>query len=202
MTANTIRNPKIRRVLNEQALQTYSVLAPSADDNYFKTSTVLAAQTTTLLAASMTKAYAIDIPVVPVIIIVNDVASGETSWTSVAVTFVGIDQFGARISETVAAVDSSDTWTGTALNAYATLVSVAFTVTGGTAADGSDTYIIGFAKTFGLGVKIGSTSDVFIHNFNGATDAGTISNVYHTYVVAGTPDGAKILFLWIRSSGF
>ena len=198
----TINNPKMREAFRDQVLQHISTIPLAADDNYFKTSTVLAAQTTTLAAASMTKSYTPTTPVVPVLVIVNDVASGETSWTSVAATMVGLDQFGRRVAETVAAVDSSDTWTATWTTAFATLISVSFTITGGTAADGSDTYILGYAKTYGLGVKIGASADVIVHNFNGATDAGTISTVNHTYVVAGTPDAAKILEFWIRSSAY
>ena len=197
-----VHNPELREVVKQQTCTLLNWAVPAADDDYFKTSTALAAQTTTLLAASMTKSCAIDVPVVPVLVVTNDKAGGEVSWTSVSATFVGINKFGDRIGETVAGVNVGDVWTATANNAYATLVSVAFTVAGGTACDGSDSYIIGFAKTFGLGVNIRASGDVLIHNLNLATDAGTVDAQYNTYKFAGTPNGTLIGSLWVRSSAY
>lgn len=197
----SIRHPDIKQVIREQVPQSFRLIPPTADPDWFRVSTVLAAQTTTLLAAGMTKSYAPGHPIVPVLVVVHDVG-GDTSWTSIAVTLVGIDQFGVKISETVAAVDNADTWTATALNAYATLISIEFTITGGTAADGNDTYVLGFVKTYGLGVKIGATGDVLISNFDGTTESGTASTVYHTYVIAGTPNTTKILQLYMRSTAY
>jgi len=197
-----IHNPELREVVRQQACTFHNFAVPTADDNYFMESAVLAAQTTTLLAAGMTKSVSINVPVVPVLVITNDVASGETSWTSVAATFVGINQFGDRMGETVAAVDSTNTWTATANNAYASIISVAFTVTGGTACDGTDTYIIGFAKTYGLGANIRADGDVLVSNFNLATDAGTISTLYNTYTFGGSPNGTQIGSLWVRSTAY
>lgn len=196
-----VHDPELRAVIKQQSpcILSWVPLAPDAD--YFKTSTALAAsQTTTLLAASMTKTIAPLIPVCPTVTITNNVASGETSWTSVAVTFVGVDQFGITQSHTVAAVDSSDTWTGTSLIAFASLTSVAFTVTGGTACDTSDAYTIGYNKTYGLMVNVASSSDVILSNFDSATETGTVSTAYNTYTIAGTPNAVKVMTLIIRSS--
>ena len=197
--ASRVQKPELRTVFREQVVNAIEVAPLAAAADYFKTSTVLAAQTTTLLAASMTASVAINLPVVPVLVLTNDIATGETKWTSVSATVVGIDQFGTRNTETVAAVDASPTWTATFNHAYCSLISVAWTVTGGTAADGSDTYTIGYAKTYGLGCAIQDSSDVLISTFNGAADAGTISNVFHTYTIAGTPDAAKLFALYVRS---
>jgi len=195
-----LNNPKIKEAFNQQVIQTLEWAPAAADDDYFKTSTNLAAQTTTLASGDMTKSYVIDIPVQPVLVITNDKASGETSWTSVAATMTGIDQFGNAVSETIAATDSNDTWTATFLNAYAKLTELSFTVTGGTECDSSDSYVLGYAKTYGLCCVIGSSSDVLIHNFNLANDAGTVNTQYCTYTFAGTPDGSKLARLYIRST--
>ena len=191
-----IHNKQILEAVQNIAPTIINIPIPAADDNYFKTSTVPTAglnKTTTV--TSFTKSYVIDMPVVPVIVVTD---GADDNWTAVSIVVIGVDQFGKTISETVTATNSSGTWTGTALNAYLTLTSVAITITG--TATGADAYIIGFAKTYGLGVKIAATGDVVIHNFNGATDAGTISQRYATYAVAGTPDAAKLLHLFIRST--
>ena len=196
-----VRNPELGEVVKQQSCTFLNWAPAAAAANYFKTSTALAAQTTTLLAASMTKAYANDVPVVPIIVVTN--SGVAVAWTSVTGIVVGIDQFGYKISETIAAVDSGGgVWTLTAANAYATLISVSFTVAGGTAVDGNDSYVIGYGKTYGLGVNIGASGDVLIHNFNGATEAGTVSVANNTYVFAGTPDAAKIASLYVRSSAY
>lgn len=197
-----VRNPELSEVIKQQSCTAINWLVPAATANYFKTSTALAAQTTTLAAASMTKSYVTDVPVVPIIVVTNSGVS--VAWTSVTGTVVGIDQFGHKIAETIAGVVSNvnQTWTLTAVNAYATLISVAFTIAGGTAADSNDSYVIGFGKTYGLGVNIGASGDVLVHNFNLATDAGTISVANNTYTFAGTPDAAKYGYLYVRSSAY
>jgi len=194
-----ISNPKIREAFKQCVVNAIEFAPPAADDDYFKTSTALAADTTTLAAASMTKSVAPYYPVCPVLVITNDVATGETAWTSVSAELTGVDQFGQTITETVAGVDSN-TWTCTFTQAFCSLVSITFTKTGGTAADSSDTYILGFAKTYGLGQSIARSGDVLISNFNGAADAGTISVTKNTYAIAGTPDGSKLLNLYVRST--
>ncbi|RLC33741.1 MAG: hypothetical protein DRZ76_03980 [Candidatus Nealsonbacteria bacterium] len=176
----------------------FAPLAP--DPDYFKTSTNLSDQTTTLAAASMTASVAPQWPVVPVLVITNDKASGEESWTGVSATILGYDQFGELRPNTVDAVNSSDTWTATFTRAYCSLKSITFTVTGGTDVDSSDSYVLGFAKTYGLGQNIARSADVLIHNFDGAADDGTISTVYGTYTIDGTPDGSKLLNLYVRST--
>lgn len=184
-----IHNPELRENFAQMPRTVF--FAPlAADDDWFKTSTVLSAQETILLAGSMTKSVSPNIPVVPVLVITNDKASGETSWTSVEATIVGINQFGKRVVDTVDAVDSSDTWTATFNEAFASLVSITFTVTGGTAADGSDTYIFGYDKEYGLMCNIAASADVIVSTFNGTTDAGTVNVPYNTYTIAGTPDAA------------
>jgi len=194
-----VRNPEQREYMKYHLNQDVFFFPAAPDEDWFKTSTALAAQTTTLAAASMTKAYSPNRPVCPVLVITNDVASGETSWTSVAVTFLGVDQFGDLVTHSMAATDSSDTWTASCPVAYATLTSITFVVTGGTACDASDAYILGYAQTYGLGTQVESSDDVLNATFDAITDAGTVSTVYSTYLIAGTPDAAKIMYLNIRS---
>jgi len=195
-----IQNPQMREILRNMVCVPVDFIPPAADNDWFKTSTTLSAQTTTLLAASMTKSYCPGWPVVPVVVITNDKSSGETSWTSVSCTFVGVDQFNETQSSVVSAVNANDTWTATSNLAFMTLTSVEFTVTGGTECDSSDSYVIGFNKTYGLGQKIAASTDVRYHNFNGATDAGTISTTYHTYTIAGTPNGTAHMQWLCRTS--
>jgi len=201
--AQPIHNPLIRRAIKEQTIQYINFAPPAADDNYFKTSTALAAASTTLAAASMTKSYVpAGVAVCPVCVVTNDWASGEEDWTSVSVLFVGIDQFGDLITTTATGTVASHVWTATSAKAFLTLTKIVITITAGDgeAVDASDSYVLGFAKTYGLGCAIGVSGDVIVHNLDGATDAGTISTAHNTYLVAGTPDAAKLLQLYIRST--
>jgi NhaP-type Na+/H+ and K+/H+ antiporter len=160
------------------------------------TSTALTAganQTKTI--TSFTKDYCPGWPVVPVFVVAE--ATGDT-LTAVSAVIQGKDQFGDTISETVAATNSSGTWTGTAVNAFATITSFAVTTTGTTTAN--DTVILGFVKTYGLGCRLGASADVIAKLFNGAADAGTVSAANSTYVIAGTPDASKELVLCVRPS--
>jgi hypothetical protein len=194
----TIHNPMLRAILRAEGLKQVA-FAPLAEDlAWFKASTAPTAgdnKTTTLLAASMTAAGCPGWPVVPVITVID---SSGSDVTGVSAVVQGIDQLGDNRTESITATDSSGTWTGTALHAYETLISVAITIAG--TADAGDRYTIGFSKTYGFGCRIAATSDVVSKMFNGAADAGTVSIPYNTYVVAGTPDAAKELMLVIRPS--
>lgn len=194
-----IKNPELRDILKKQAFNRVIHMAPiTADADWFDASQTLDADTDgtyvlTVLAAGMTNATCPGYPVVPVIVVTED---STDSWTAVSIVVKGVDQFGDIISETVTATNSSGTWTGTAVNAYISLVSVVTTVTGTTSS--ADAQVIGFAKTIGLGCHIGATTDVLVKTFDGATDAGTVSAANHTYVIAGTPNNAKFLRLIIQ----
>jgi len=194
-----IRNPDIARAFKERVPHHIRYLPPAADADYFMTSTALAAAATTLAAADMTKCYVATMPVVPVVVVTNDQASGDDEWTSVTLQMTGIDQFGDKITETVAGSVSGGVWTCTCTHAYVQLVTLTFTIVQGEGEtpDSSDAYTVGFAKTYGLGCKIGKSDDVVIHNFNGATDAGTVSTTRHTYVFAGTPDASKVAEFYV-----
>lgn len=191
-----IENPHLRASLREAGigLKQVNFMPLAADDNWFKTSTAFTAVANPVVTVtSFTKAYC---PLWPTTVtaVVTDNAADD--WTAVAVTIVGIDQFGDVRTETIAGTNSSGTWTATGAVAFAKLVSVKIAVTGTTTT--SDAYIIGYGKVYGLGCKIAATTDVICSEFNNAADTGTASAVYHTYAVNGTPDAAKFLTLLVR----
>jgi hypothetical protein len=190
----SIRDPQFREVLASQSLEQISFRPLAADDNWFLTTTVPPAglnKTTTI--TSLTKAYCPGWPVVPVVVVTE--GTGDT-FSAVSSVVTGIDQFGDFCSETVAHTNVGGTWTGTAVNAYQSITSVAVTITG--TADGADGVIVGFAKTYGIGRRIKASADVVCQLFFGSADAGTIDATYQTYVVAGTPNAAKELVLLVR----
>jgi hypothetical protein len=194
----TLKSPTVKAIFKAEGLKQIAFSPLAADPDYFKVSTAPTAgedKTTTLLAASMTNSTMPGWPVVPVSVI-TDSTGGDI--TAVSAVIAGLDQFGDYREETVAHTDSSGTWTGTAVNAYETLISYVLTITG--TADAADRYVLGFAKTYGLGCKLGDTTDVISKFFNGSADAGTLSVPNITYVVAGTPDAAKELILAVRPS--
>ena len=201
--AKAPNSPELRQFMTEQGLTLLSFPPLAADDNWFDASQVLAAGTgtpkvyvLTVLAAGMNSAVCPGYPVCPVGVVTD--AAGD-NWASVSAVVSGVTQFGNRYSETCAATNSSGTWTWTATKAYLSLVSVVTTVTCASGdVTASDAQIIGFVKTVGLMRQISATTDVIAKTFDGAADAGTISAVHSTYVIAGTPDAAKVLNLLIR----
>ena len=197
-THTKIHNAQLRDTLKAEGLRQIAFAPLAADDNWFKTSTAPTAgnnKTTTLLAASMTSAYCPGWPTVPVIVVTD--STGD-DITAVSIAIIGVDQYGDYCTETVTATNSSGTWTGTAVNAYRTLVSAAITCTG--TVDSADRYIIGFDKTFGLGCHIDASADVVCHLWNGAFDDGTVGVAYGTYTVAGTTDASGELVLCVCRS--
>lgn len=189
-----IRNPEVRDVIQEKAATTLSFSPLAADNDWFKTSTApTAGADKTTSVTSFTKAYCPGHPVVPVTVVTD---GADDDWTAVSVVLYGTDQFGHEVSETVAGTNSSGTWTATATTAFELLRRVDITVTG--TATGADAYIIGFAKTYGIGQRITATAEVIAQLFNGAADAGTVSVANNTIVIAGTPDGAKIWTVYAR----
>jgi hypothetical protein len=194
----TLPSPIVKAILKAEGLKQIAFAPLAADADWFKTSTAPTAgedKTTILLAAAMTKAYMPGWPVVPVSVI-TDSSGGDI--TAVSAVIAGLDQFGDYREETVAHTDSSGTWTGTAVNAYETLISYTLTITG--TVDGADRYVLGFAKTYGFGCKLGDATDAIVKLFNGSADAGTVSVPNSTYVIAGTPDASKELILSVRPS--
>ena len=195
-----VRNPALREAFKQRAIHHVRFVPPAADADYFKTSTVLAAAATTLAAASMTKSYVPGMPVAPVVVVTNDKASGGVDdWTSVTLSMTGIDQFGHKITETVAGTESGAVWTCACTHAYLRPVTLTFTIVqgDGDTPDGNDTYVVGFAKTYGLGCAIEKSDDAVITNFDGATDAGTVDTTRHTFAFAGTPDAAKVAEFYV-----
>ena len=191
-----IENPHLRESLREngQGLKFVNFMPLAADDNWFLTTTSFGgAVNESDTVTSFTKAYC---PLWPTTVttVVTDAAADD--WTAVSVQISGVDQFGDIRTETVAATNSSGTWTAAGSHAFAKLTSVKISVTGTTTS--SDAYIIGYGKTYGLGCKIRATTDVICSEFNNAADAGTASAVYHTYAVAGTLDAAKFFSLLVR----
>ena len=195
----SIKNPEMRRIYKELDIWHPTWIPPAADADWFDASQALAtgasSYTLTLASTDLTNTACPGWPVVPVLVATDNADDG---WTAVSAVVSGVDQFGDHISETVTFTNSSGTWTGTCANAYQSLISVVTSVTGATTT--SDTQVIGFAKTYGLGRRIKSSSDVIAKRFDGAADAGTVSAANSTYAIAGTPDGAKVTELLIRSS--
>jgi len=192
----TIENPHLREALRETGigLKQVNFMPLAADDNWFLTTTTMAgAVNESKKVTSFTKAYC---PLWPTTVttVVTDAAADN--WTACTITLAGIDQFGDNIVATVAGTNSSGTWTAAGVIPFAKLTAITVTVAGTTTS--SDAFIVGYGKTYGLGCKIGTTADVICSEFNNAADAGTASAVYHSYVVAGTPDAAKFLSLLVR----
>ncbi len=193
----SIHDPQIRQVLAEKPRKIwFEPLAAAA--GWFKTAVTYAAGANkTVTTTSFTAAYCPGWPVAPVIFVSED--TGDT-FSAVSSVVIGFDQFGDWKTETVAHTNSSGDWTGTCVNAYEKLLSVATTVTGTTTT--SDDVVIGFAKTYGLGTRITATDEVIAKLFNGVAEAGTVSVTNNTYVMVGTPDAAKILALYIKPKYF
>jgi hypothetical protein len=190
----SIHNPELRSIMRAEGLLQVAFEALAADDNYFKTTVNPATGASSITVSSFTKAYCPGWPVCPTLTYVETSGSDVTGISAV---ITGIDQFGDGISETVTASFVSGTgWVGTAVNAFRTLSSVVVTITG--TSDVADTLIIGYAKKYGLGRKIGQSTDVIVSNFDGAADAGTVNVENSTYDIAGTPDGAKELLLLVH----
>jgi hypothetical protein len=193
-THTPIHNPQLAETLYSESLIQVNWECLAADDNWFLTATTFGgAANESDTITSFTKDYCPLWPVCPVVVVTDNAAD---DWTAVAVTFVGYDQFGDWISHAVAATNSSGTWTATSLKAFEKLESVTIAVTGTTTT--SDSYIIGFAKTYGLGRRITAAAELINSLFDGAADSGTLSTVHQTYVIAGTPDGAKAMTFLIR----
>ncbi len=189
----SIHNPELRHILGEEPhFVHFEPIA--ADNNWFKTTvTFTGAENESKTVTSFTKDYCPGWPVCPVIVVTD---AADDDWTGVTSVVKGFDQFGDFITETVVHAGGGTPWTGTCLNAFEKIVSITTTVAGTTTS--SDTYIIGFVKTYGLGCRITATSEVIASLHNGANDTGTVSIAYNTYTIAGTPNALEITLLYIR----
>lgn len=190
-----IKDPVLRHILRAEGGVSLCEAPPAADDNWFKT-TVNPSGTSggeTITTTSFTNANPPGLPVVVKSIFVEATGSDVTAVVS---TVVGEDQFGDVVTDVITHTDSSGTWTGEGVVAYQKLTSVVCVITGTTVS--ADTHIIGFGKKYGLTRKIDKASDVVASTFNGAADAGTINIANSTYNIAGTPDAAKFLRMYIR----
>ena len=195
-THGNIRNPELRGIIKAEGAHCISFMPIAADADWFKTTVAPTAgenKVTTLAAASMTKAYCPGWPVVPVTVVLDD--AGD-DWTAVSVAYSGVDQFGDYITDTATGTNSSGTWTATGVKAFQAFTSIAITVTG--TATSSDSYTIGFAKTYGIGRRIGASGEIIAQLFDGAADVGTVSVANQTIVIAGTPDAAKNWLVFAR----
>lgn len=191
-----IQNRQLRDALRFNGLRQVAFMPLAADNDWFLESTAPtsgANKTTTIAAASLTKAYCPGWPVVLVGVVTEN--AGDT-FTAVSLFVQGLDQFGMYRQETIAFTNSSATWTGTGAGAFCTLISIALTITG--TVDANDRFILGFAKTYGIGVPLVATADVIATLFDGAADSGTISLANTTYAIADTPNAAKHLIILVR----
>lgn len=187
-------NPVLADTLYHEALHQVNFEALAPDIDWFKTSTAPEVGTDkTTTVTSFTKDYC---PLFPAGAVVYCTDAAADDWTAVSAVFVGIDQFGDHITESVDSVDSGTVWTVVSTKAYQTLISVSITITGTTTS--SDRYTIGFAKTYGLGHRIKAADELINSLFDGAADSGSLSIPHQTYLVAGTPDGVKALTFLIR----
>ena len=195
------RNPEQRRIHRETSgIINRHIVPLTADPDWFDASALFAGaanEVMTLAVGDLTNSQAPGYPVVPVVVVVD---SAGDDWTAVSVVLTGINQFGQTIVETIAATNSSGTWTATALNAYFTITDVVTSVTGTTTS--ADTHVVGFVKTVGLGVRISAAAQVVMKNFDAAVEAGTVNVPYATYVIAGTPNAVRVLRLGIQSKAY
>ena len=105
----------------------------------------------------------------------------------------GTNFAGATVSDTIIASGTSEV---EGLVAFKTVTSIDFPAY---AVAGTETISIGRGASIGFPSIINNTADVITHDFNGATDAGTVvadaTLGKSVYTVAGTMDGTKVLSL-------
>lgn len=118
--------------------------------------------------------------------------TGNQASVTGDVIFIGTDISDAALTETVA---SNGTATVPTTKAFKTLTSVEIPTRGAA----SDTIAIGTSAKVGFPVAIPQTTRVLAKNFDGSTDAGTVTAgataALSVYAAAGTFNGAKILEL-------
>jgi len=140
---------------------------------------------------------------VPLVLLATELAAcpqllnvkGATTGTLTGnVTIYGKNIMGQTISEVVALSNSNAVPTTKAFK-VATSVDVPCLVTAG------DTVSLGVTKAMGLPAKVPALERMFIHNFDGTTDAGSVT--YDAadvskclYTPAGTPNGVKKVTLY------
>lgn len=109
------------------------------------------------------------------------------------VVIIGTDFLGAALTETIALNGSAEV-VGTKV--FKTVTSIQVPVY---AVAGTETVSVGRGAKVGFPIAIPQTTRVIAKNFNGSTDAGTVTaatTVYGSvYAAAGTFDGAKVLEL-------
>ena len=105
----------------------------------------------------------------------------------------GTNFAGATVSDTIATSGSSEVL---GLVAFKTITSIDFPAY---SVAGTETISIGRGAGIGFPSIINNAADVITHDFNGATDAGSVvadaTLGKSVYIVAGTMDGAKIVSL-------
>lgn len=118
--------------------------------------------------------------------------TGNAAGITGNVVFVGTDIADAALTETVVAVDNT---TVVSTKAFKTVTSI----TVPTRTTAGDTIAVGTGAKIGFPISIPQTTRVLAKNFNGSTDAGTVTAgataALSVYAAAGTFDGTKVLEL-------
>jgi hypothetical protein len=118
--------------------------------------------------------------------------TGNAAGITGNVVIVGTDIADAALTETLVAVDNT---TVTSTKAFKTVTSI----TVPTRTTAGDTISVGTGAKVGFPVAIPQTTRVLAKNFNGSTDAGTVTAgataPLSVYAAAGSFDGAKVLEL-------
>lgn len=118
--------------------------------------------------------------------------TGNQGTVTGDVVFVGTDIADAALTDTVA---SSGTSTVASTKAFKTVTSITIPARGAA----SDSIAIGTSSKVGFPIAIPQTTRVIAKNFDGSTDAGTVTAgataALSVYAAAGTFDSSKVLQL-------
>jgi len=113
----------------------------------------------------------------------------NASITNGTVTFVGTDQNGVGISDTLTFTAAG---AQTTVKAFAHVTAATWALVSGTVTGSSDTISVGYGASLGLPAAPNCIYDKLVKaEFNGADEAGSFSATYGLYNPAGTMDGAK-----------
>lgn len=119
--------------------------------------------------------------------------TGSASGITGTISLVGTDIADAALNEDLTAVDAT---TVTSTKAFKTITSI--TVPAKTNSSG-DTIAVGTGAKVGFPIAVPQTTRVLVKNFDGATDAGTVTAgltaALSVYAVSGTFNGVKLLEL-------
>ena len=157
---------------------------------YIGTATKMHAAVTLASGATTTVTTAITNPDYPRILSVK----GNDGNVTGNCVFTGTDINGDALTETIVASGSSEDFGTKAFKTVTQIVLPAYAVAG------TETISIGMGDKFGFPIAISNDALVISKNFDGATDAGTVTvgatAARSLYAVAGTLNGAKDVDLW------